>query len=166
VSLTCCGPLALFGTLYETVYAVHMEAPKYSPQPPPAEQRRAEAIEAMQVFLDVRDTGGRSLAQGKQAWREKYEGRWVSWSGIVEEIRSYDSFASELILLPVEGQKLKVEVNFDPLHNARLNKLRKGQEVRVSGRLWGYYFMVDTVRLSEGALAEPEAPGQVQERPL
>jgi hypothetical protein len=166
VSLTCCGPLGLFGTLHETVYAIRMDAPKYSAQPPSAEQRPAEAIESMQVFLDMRDAADRSLEQRKQEWREKYEGHWVSWQGVVEEIQPYDDLASELVLRPLEGQSFKVQVNFDPLHNVRLNQLRQGQEVRVSGRLWGYYFMDDTVRLSEGALVDQEASGQVQERPL
>jgi hypothetical protein len=166
VSLMCCAPMGIFGTLYETVYAIRMDAPKYSAHPPSVDQRPTEAIAAMQVFLDMRDTSERSLAQRKQEWRAKYEGRWVSWKGSVEEIHPYDGFASELVLRPEEGQQFQVQVNFDPLYNARLNQLRKGQEVHVSGRLWGYYFMGDLVRLSEGALVDQEVPGQVQERPL
>jgi hypothetical protein len=166
VGLTCLGPLGLFGTLYETVYAIKMEAPKYSAQPPSAEQRPAEPIESMQVFLDMRDAADRSLEQRKREWREKYEGRWVSWKGVVEEVIPYDTMASELVLRPLGEHNYKVQVNFDPLQNSRLNQLRPGQEVRVSGRLWGYYFMDDTVRLSEGALLGQEAPAQVQERPL
>jgi hypothetical protein len=162
-SLMCCGPIGVYGTLYETVYSVNMEAPKYSAQPPPAEQRRPEAIEVMPLYLEVRNTSDRPLAQSKQTWKEKYEGRWVSWTGTVEEVRPYDSMASELVLVPVAGQELKVQANFDPLHNPQLEKLRPGQEVRVSGRLWGYYFMTDIVRLSEGALVEPEAPAQAQD---
>lgn len=167
VSLTCCGPLGLFGVFYETVYAVRMEAPKYSARPPPLEQRPAEALEPLQVFLDMRDTEDRSLSQRKQEWREKYEGRWVSWKAIVEETHLYDStYASELRLKPVGGQDFEIQVNLDPLHNARLKELRKGQEVRVSGRLWGYYFIPDMIRLSEGALVDADVPAQVQDQPL
>lgn len=166
-SLVCCGPMAIFATLNETVYSIHMDAPKYSVRPPSVDQRSPEAIAAMQVFLDMRDASDRSLARRKQEWREKYEGRWVSWTGVVAEVRPYDGFASELVLRPGgEDPKLKVEVNFDPLHNARLKQLHQGQEVHVSGRLWGYYFMSDTVRLSEGALVDPDARGQAQEHPL
>jgi hypothetical protein len=165
VCLFCCAPVGIIGTLHETVYAIEMEAPKYSARPPPLDQRPSEALTPMQVFLDMRDTSERSLAQRKQDWRQKYEGRWVSWKGVVEEIRPFDGFASELVLRPEEGQAFQVEVNFDPLHNVRLNQLRKGQEVHVSGKLWGYYFMGDTVRLSEGALLSPAAPGQAQQPP-
>ncbi len=166
VSLACCGPVGLIGTLYEVVYAIKLDSPKYSAQPPSAEQRRAESIEPMQVFLTMRDAEDRSLAQRKQEWREKYEGRWVSWTGTVEEVLPYDTMASELVLRPAGDSKLQIQVNFDPLHNARLNQLQKGQQVHVSGRLWGYYFMSDIVRLSEGALVEPRAPAQVQGGPL
>jgi len=165
VTLLCCAPLSVVVALQETVYAIKMEAPQYSAQPIPTEQRPTEPLTPMQVFLDMRDTDDRSLGQRKQGWREKLEGRWVSWKGRVEEIRPYDAFASELVIRPEADQKFTVEVNFDPLHNARLKQLQVGQEVHVSGRLWGYYFMNDTVRLSEGALVDPPAPSQVQEQP-
>jgi hypothetical protein len=165
VSLTCCGPLGIFGAFYETVYAVRMEAPKYSARPPPVEQRPVEAIEPMQVFLDMRDTEDRPVAQRKQEWRERYEGRWVSWKGIVDETLVYDTMTSELRLRPLGGQEFGVQVYLDPLHNERLKQLRKGQEVRVSGRLWGYYFIPNTARLSEGALVDANVPAQVQDLP-
>lgn len=167
VSLTCCGPFGIFGVFYETVYAVRMEAPKFSARPLPLEQRPAEALEPLQVFMDLRDTDDRSLSQRKQEWREKYEGRWVSWKAIVEETLLYDdTYASELRLRPAGGQDFEIQVHLDPLHNGRLKELRKGQEVRVSGRLWGYYFISDMIRLSEGALVDVEVPAQVQDRPL
>ncbi|ATB32385.1 hypothetical protein MEBOL_005862 [Melittangium boletus DSM 14713] len=166
VSLMCCAPLGVFGTLHETRYAIRMDAPKYSARPPPVAQRPAEDIAAMQVFMDMRDAGDRSLAQRKQEWREKYEGHWVSWKGRVEEVHANEGIASQLVLRPEEGQTLKVQVNFDPLYNAQLEQLREGQGVHVSGRLWGYYFLGDTVRLSEGMLLEPAAPRQVQTSPL
>ncbi|WP_375764754.1 hypothetical protein NR798_23845 [Archangium gephyra] len=165
VGLTCCAPTGILVTLYEKVYAIQLDAPKYSARPPPLAQRPTEPIAAMNVFLDMRDASDRSLSQRKQEWREKYEGRWVSWKGTVEELHPYDAFASELVLRPEPGQEFKVQVNFDPLHNVRLNQLQTGQQVHVSGRLWGYYFMGDTVRLSEGALVEQDVPGQAQEHP-
>ncbi len=158
---------ALFGTLYETVYAIRMETPKYSARPPPVAQRRAEPIEPLQVYQDMRDAGERSLSQRKQEWREKYEGRWVSWTGLMEETVSVGApYASELKLRPVGGQDFEIQVNMDPLLDERLKALRKGQEVRVSGMLWGYYFMPDIIRLSDGALVEVDVPpAQVEDGP-
>ncbi len=166
LSLLCCAPLSVFITLSETVYSVEMEAPKYSAQPPAVDQRSAEPLTAMQVFMEVRDTDDRSLAQRKQAWREKLEGRWVSWKGRVEDVRPYDAFASELVLRPEADQEFKVRVYFDPLHNGRLKQLQVGQEAQVSGKLWGYEFIGNTVNLAEGALVQESAPSQVQEQPL
>jgi hypothetical protein len=166
VFVTCCAPMGIIGTLYATVYAIEMDAPKYSVQPLPVGQRPSEGLTPMQVYMDLRDTEDRSLKERKTVWREKYEGRWVSWKGTVAEVRIFDNLASELDLHSEAGEKFPVQVNFDPLHNARLQELRKGQEVQVSGRLWGYYFMGDTARLSEGVLLDPEVKGQAQEPPL
>lgn len=158
--LLCCAPFSLYGALYETVFAVRMEAPKYSAHPPPPAQRRAEALEPTQVFVDMRDTDGRSLAERKQEWRSKYEGRWVSWTGRVKEVHVYGNQANELRLLPVEGSAQEVEVFLDPLLGRQLSAVQPDQRVRVSGKLWGYYFLPDTIRLSDGAILEeaPSAP--------
>jgi hypothetical protein len=157
--------VGVFVALSETVYLIKLDTPKYSAQPIPIDQRSAEPFTAMQVFLELRDAEDRPLALRKQAWREKFEGRWVSWKGRVEEVLPYDTFASELVLKPEADQQFKVRVYFDPLHNARLKQLQVGQEAQVSGKLWGYEFIGNTVRLSEGALVEEKAPSQVQEQP-
>ena len=163
VSLTCCLPTGIFVTLSETVYAVAMDAPKFSGRPLAVGERPNEPLAAMDLFMDMRDAADRPLSQRKQEWQAKYEGRWVSWTGSVESIHIYNSLASELVLQPVQGQKFKVEVNFDPIYNDRLKALHEGQDVRVSGKLWGYSFMNDTVRLSDGALAQQDAQGQAQQ---
>ncbi|WP_257446652.1 hypothetical protein [Archangium lipolyticum] len=162
VGLTCVGFVGVGVVLHETVYSIRMDAPRYSANPLPPGQRPLEAIEPAKVVLDMRDTPDRTLEQRKQLWREKYEGHWVSWKGTVDTV--YPSIG-RLQLLPVGDLRFQLEVDFDPIHQARLEKLQKGQEVRVSGMLWGYYFNIDTLRLSEGALVDESVPGLVKEGP-
>jgi hypothetical protein len=163
VGLAFVGLVGVSVVLHETVYAIRMDVPRYSANPLQPGQRPHEAIEAAQVVLDMRDTPDRTLEQRKQAWREKYEGHWVSWKGTVDKV--YPGIG-RLQLLSAGDQRFQLEVDFDPIHAARLEKLQKGQEVRVSGMLWGYYFNLDTFRLAEGALVDELAPGHVQDGPL
>ena len=162
VGLLCCTPCGLFGALYETVYAVRMETPKYDPHAVPHEQRRAEPIEPVQVFREMADAGGHSLDHRKQEWRAKYQGRWVTWTGRVKDTLILEKGNSELRLRPVAGTEYEVQVFLGPYQNEALRSLRKDQEVRVSGMLWGYYFIGDTVRLADGVLmgrfASEQAP--------
>jgi hypothetical protein len=162
VGLSCVGSMGVSVVLNETMYSVQMDAPRYSANPLPPEQRPIEAIEARQVVLDLRSTPDRTLEQRKQAWREKYQGHWVSWEGTVDSV--WPSIG-RLQLLTLGEQHYQLEVDFDPIHAPRLEKLQKGQEVRVSGMLWGYSFLVDTLQLSEGALVDEIPPGHVTDGP-
>ncbi|MDY7225673.1 hypothetical protein [Hyalangium rubrum] len=162
VGLVFVGFVAVVLVLNATVYSIHMDAPRYSANPLPPRQRPIESFNVAQVVLDMRDTPDRTLDQRKQAWREKYEGRWVSWKGTVDTV--YPNIG-HLKLLTVDDPRIQLEVKFDPIHAPQLEKLQEGQEARVSGMLWGYDFTLNMPQLSEGALVGERAPGHVMDVP-
>lgn len=161
--VACASLVGVLVGLEKAVYGVEMDGRQHRATSLPAAQRSIEPIQTTQVILDMRDTADRTLEQRKQAWREKYEGRWVSWTGTVYWVSPSINL---LQLHTVDAEPLLLSVDFAPIHTARMEKLQKGQQVRVSGMLWGYSFMTDTIRLSDGALVDELAPGQAQGEPM
>ncbi|MCL4234751.1 MAG: zinc-ribbon domain-containing protein [Deltaproteobacteria bacterium] len=141
-----------WGFFHETVYAIKSVTEPYAPDAPDWGARRHEPIDHGIVFTDIRDDGGRDRDELRRLWDERYEGRWVRWALRIKQKNIYTTMASELVLSP-ESEAYEVEVFFDPAKNAALEALVVGDEVTVSGRLWGYYWLTNRMRLADGELA-------------
>jgi hypothetical protein len=163
VGLACVGFVTVVLVVGATVYSIEMDAPRYSANALPPGKRPIEPTSVTQVVLDLRATPDRTIEQRKQAWREKYEGHWVSWKGTVDT--AYAN-TGHLLLLSVDDPRIALDVQVDPLHAAWMEKLQDGQTVHVSGMLWGYDFTLNRPMLADGALVEELAPGQAQDGPL
>lgn len=144
--------VATWGFFHETVYAIKSETEPFVPDAPEWSARRHEPIDHGIVFTEMRDEGGRNRDELRRVWADRYEGRWVKWTLRIEQKNIYTTMASELLLAPESGA-YDVEVFFDPAKNAQLEALVTGNEVTVSGRLWGYYWLTDRIRLADGELA-------------
>lgn len=154
---------AVYGYLSETTYAVKSSTTKFEPQPVAESDRAYEEITAQDVFNDMRQEGNRTLPDLRARWSERFEGRWVKWTAPVKQVDIYTTMASELRLSPDASEVYDIEIFFDPIHNPELEALAPGMTATVSGRLWGYYFLTDRVRLADGMLlgseaAPPDAP--------
>lgn len=144
--------IGIFGLLYETVYSVRMDTPKYTSNPLEYSKRPTQSITPEQVFIDMRDTPDRSLALRKAEWVEKYQGRWIQWEGEVTSIQAFENTTNQMTLKPDMSQSLEVQGYFDPLNYSELNLIEVGDIVKISGVLWGYYFLGDMIRLADGHL--------------
>ena len=144
--------IGAWGFFYETVYAVKSETEDFMPDAPEWSARHHEPIDHGIVFTEMRDEGGRDHDELRRRWDERFEGRWVRWTARLKQKNIYTTMASELILAPESGA-YDIKVFFDPAKNARLEALVTGNEVTVSGRLWGYYWLTDRISLADGELA-------------
>jgi hypothetical protein len=127
-----------------------MDEPKYTSPAVALDERKAEDFDAGTVYQDLRSTDGRSLSDRKQIWLEKYEGRWVLWEGEVTYYYLSEESASKVTVQTKSGDPYSIEVYFDPLENGSIEPIENGDRVTVSGKLWGYYFLDDTIRLADG----------------
>lgn len=156
VTIILCLPIIIIGTyggLYETVFAVRSDLPKFSSEPLPVDQRKTEDISSVQIFEDMKKSEMGTLDHRRKTWKEKYEDRWILWEGQIESIHVYsDSDESRLVILPDDNAGYSIEVFFDPANNSALEKLSTGDRVRVSGRIWGYYFIDNIIRLAQGTV--------------
>lgn len=143
--------VGVYGGIYESIYAIRSDLPKYSSEPLPIEERKDEKISASQVFKDLKKDDSRPLDVRKKAWAEKYVDMWVVWEGQIESIHILsDSGGSWIDMLIDKDAEYSIEIFFNPSQNGSLEKIKKGDYVRISGRLWGYYFIDNIIRLAEG----------------
>ncbi len=145
----------IYGFFSETKYAVRDESPKIAAKPIPLAQRRTENIDPAQIYRDLRGESGRSLEERKKTWVKQYRGRWVEWSGEATSVNIYTTQESEIRIKPA-SEAFSAEAFFDPLHNDQLKDIAIGDQVRINGRLWGYYFLPNTIRLADGVVVKVE----------
>ncbi|MDP8223561.1 MAG: hypothetical protein P9L99_09385 [Candidatus Lernaella stagnicola] len=100
-----------------------------------------------QRMIDVREKERESQ---RKLWREQFEGKWVQWIGVVETRSTYSGIPSHVTIRVHNKASFKIKVYFDPAHKAALGKLRNGDTVQVSGRLWGFSCALDEIELADG----------------
>ena len=161
--------IGVYGYFYETHYALRMQTAKYSDNPPAAQDRAIQDIHPEAIYKDLRDSDGKTMDERQRAWRENYQGLWVQWEGTVTAVLTYTSSASELKMESEIDAPYSIEVYFDPTRNKELEKIAVDDNAKVSGMLWGYYLLSDTIRLADGVLLghsrKGKPPVDAQETP-
>ncbi len=146
--------IGIFGFFYETIYAVRMDAPKYSTNSLKYSARPTQNISPEEIYKEMRASTEKSISLRKSQWMEKFQGRWVEWEGEVLSIQADNSQTNQVTIKTQLDQPFEIQIYFDPLSYPRLNQVLAGDTVIISGQLWGYYFLSDMIRISEGHLVK------------
>ncbi|MBZ0272702.1 zinc ribbon domain-containing protein [bacterium] len=131
---------------------VRVDGPKFSTSAPDLAGRAHETIGVDDVFRLMRDEALPRETR-KERFLAQYAGRWVRWSGTVDEVSTYTTMASEVRVdpfgVPPPAPKRLVRAFMDPAANAMINDLTEGAPVTVSGRLFGYDFFLHRVEIAD-----------------
>lgn len=149
------APLALLGLLMyvdTAIYTIHGDFEKVDPSVPAAAQRQVQPLDPGTVYAALAALADQPPPARELVWREAYAGKWVRWEGKVAKTNIYTSMPSELDLDIDQSALFTVTVYFDPEQNQRLKELAVGQDIAISGRLWGYGYLFDDLYLADGAI--------------
>jgi hypothetical protein len=151
----CCGPKLFvfpYAAIRDGVFLAHADRPKDTSSD--FSESAYLPLSPEQVYADMRDTSARSFSERKAWWRERYAGRWVSWRGVFQG----SSLTRDEVALKF-GAVNNPNLNFTLFYGSRsYPSLQSGQEVVVSGELWGFYFLPESIVLTSPRLREVEEP--------
>ena len=144
--------IGVYGYLYETKYTIHAGFDEFAPTAIPLTDRDHTDLTPETVYMNVRNKGGRSLEESKKAFIQQYAGRWIRWTGTVENTYAYSTSAGQVNLNDDKGRK--IEFYFDPAHEKAVRELHRGDKVMISGRVWGYEFISDIIDVADSVVVK------------
>jgi hypothetical protein len=144
--------LGVFIYLDVYVYTVHADFEKVSATAPEPGARPIEELDAARVHEVMQGLSGTPVDERRKVWLANFAGRWVRWTGTVEDTEIYTSMPSEVRIISPRTTLFEVGGYFDPVHNERIEGLELGDTVTISGRLWGYEYTFDRVLLADAVL--------------
>jgi hypothetical protein len=108
---------------------------------------RTQAVPVMLSEAVERLNGGRTQMQREEFW-EKAEGRPISISGRVYDIKGSGFLTSATIEIDVDARNVRVSCLIESEYEEKLISINVGDRFNCEGKLFNYVFLFDTLSIS------------------